>query len=71
MATEPTEDEKHTICLRSPDPRTQQRQYAPRMRMLDDDPVSLVERGTHLEEFVDWDEARDRQQKRSRRRRVF
>lgn len=46
-------ERKHERSLRSTDPRVLNENQQPRMNMLDDEPVSNVERGTELETFIE------------------
>lgn len=49
-------ERQHERGLRAVDPRVGERRFRPRMNMLEDEPISRFELGTHLEEFIDPDE---------------
>lgn len=69
-----TEEElEYERSLRSTDPRLSQRQYRPRMAMLEDERPSLAEFGArHQESFIGLDDAESMRIKRSlRNRRSF
>jgi len=69
MPNQDKEEEERERSLRAADSRIHQRNFRPRMRMLDDDPVPLAELGTRQSHFIEPDDVEATSIRNSRKRR--